>query len=294
MKKTILSAIGVAFLASCLMGCSVQAKVPSNDKVTGSTPQSSSQLAAAATYGGDDGSISIKTHRLEAFKQYEQFGLTYDAKKDVLNYKGKLVRWFEDYYPVGDNGQSGHDFFNESGVVDVHAVRDLSSFVTAEDGSIDPSGKLTGLKEFSQREFENRNIEAIKNPPTSAALADDLLTSGEMEKIAAEYKDFGVTYETKSNQWFLNAEKVRYFRDVMTTNGESLTSGKFSGAIRTLGNGSGTIDIYTIRDFTKPTADGVGALRGIEKYSQQEFDKHTQDGKSSNTGGGEAIVTNSD
>ena len=115
-----------------------------------------------------------------------------------------------------------------------------------------------------------------------------------MEKIATEYKDFGITYEAKSDQWFFNGEKVRYFRDVMTTNGESLTSGKYSGTMRTLGNGNGTIDIYTIRDFTKLTIDGVGTLTGIEKYSQQEFDKHTQDGKSSNTGGGEAIVTNSD
>lgn len=38
----------------------------------------------------------------------------------------------------------------------------------------------------------------------------------------------------------------------------------------------GTIGIYTIRDFANPNADGYGTLTGIEKYSQKEFDEHTQ------------------
>ena len=54
--------------------------------------------------------------------------------------------------------------------MDVYAVRDFSSFVSSDDGSFDPSGKLVGLKEFSEEEFSVRNIEAIKNPPLSIAM----------------------------------------------------------------------------------------------------------------------------
>ena len=66
--------------------------------------------------------------------------LTYDAEKNELQYNGRVVRWFEDYYTVGDNMRAGRDFFNENGVVDIYAVRDFSNIVRAEDGSFDPGG----------------------------------------------------------------------------------------------------------------------------------------------------------
>jgi len=94
--------------------------------------------------------------------------------------------------------------------------------------------------------------------------------------MAKEYEAFGVTYDIKNDQWYFNGEKVRFFRDVLTSNGEELTSGKFKGAIRTLGSADGTIDIYTVRDFAHPDTSGNGTLTGVEKFSQAEFDEHTQ------------------
>ena len=79
-----------------------------------------------------------------------------------------------------------------------------------------------------------------------------------------------------------NLLEVRYFRDVLTSNGESLTSGKFRGEMRTLGSGVGTIDIYTVRDYGHLNSEHHGTLTGIEKYSQEEFDEHTQAGMSGN------------
>ena len=57
--------------------------------------------------------------------------MTYDTVKDELTYNGNLVRWFEDYYPIGNNETAGIDFLNESGTVDVYAVRNLESFSKA-------------------------------------------------------------------------------------------------------------------------------------------------------------------
>lgn len=151
----------------------------------------------------------------------------------------------------------------------------------AHDGSFDPSGKLIGLKEFSEEEFASRDIEAIKNPPRQIALSSgEPISAEEREKMLQEYLPFDLTYDAKNDQWYLGDEKVRFCRDVLTSNGESLTGGKFKGTIRTFESANGgIIDIYTIRDFANPDFNGNGTLTGIDKYSQKEFDEHTQDGQ---------------
>ena len=258
---------------------------------TGYTPAwkrkfSEQTIVAVAEGSGSPTEISYE----ELFKPYAQFGLTYDASKNELTYNGKAVRWFEDYYTTADGSQAGRDFFNENGVVDVYAVRDFSSIIRADDGSFDPSGKLTGVKEFSTAEFAARDVEAIKNPGPITAISGDSLSAKELEDMAKEYQAFGVTYNVKENQWYFNGEKVRFFRDVLTSNGEELTSGKFKGAIRTLGSADGTIDIYTVRDFARPDTSGNGTLTGIEKFSQAEFNEHTQSSKEAQTSSGECVV----
>lgn len=117
---------------------------------------------------------------------------------------------------------------------------------------------------------------------TSVAMAGTPLEDSETAKLVAEYEAFGVTYDAEKDQWYFNGEEVRYFRDVLTSNGESLTSGKFRGEMRTLGSGVGTIDIYTVRDYGRLNSENHGTLTGIEKYSQEEFDEHTQAGMSGN------------
>lgn len=217
----------------------------------------------------------------EHLKRYEEFGMVYNSDKDELYYNGKLVRWFEDYYELNSGERAGIDFFNENGVVDVYAVRDLSNLIQHDDGSFDPSGKVVGLKEFSDKEFAERDINSIKNPLIEATYAGEGggLTADELQAIAGEYAAFGVTYDTRIDQWYFNGEKVRVFRDVLTSNGESFSSGKFHGTIRTLASANGTIDIYTVRDFANLDASGNGTLTSIEKFSQAEFDERTQSSK---------------
>lgn len=272
-------------LVECLAGCSTAAASQGGTSQPGTasppmTEESEQTIVAFAEGNGYHTEISYE----ELFKPYAQFGLTYDASKNELTYNGKAVRWFEDYYTVGNGMQAGNDFFNENGVVDVYAVRDLTSIVRAEDGSFDPSGKLTGVKEFSAEEFAARDIEAIKNPSPAVALTGDPPSAKELEDMAKEYEAFGVTYDIKNDQWYFNGEKVRFFRDVLTSNGEGVTSGKFKGSMRLLGSADGTVDIYTVRDFAHPDASRNGTLIGIEKYSQAEFDEHTQQDTQSSSG----------
>ena len=285
-KKLLALALGGVLLVGCLAGCSTAAASQGDAlSTTGTTsPQSpntsSPPLSATAEDGWADNDVSYE----EQFKPYAQFGLTYDASKNELTYNGKAVRWFEDYYTVENGMQAGNDFFNENGVVDVYAVRDLTSIVRSEDGSFDPAGKLIGVKEFSEAEFATRDVEAIKNPPSPVAIAGAPPSAKELEDMAKEYEAFGVTYDIKNDQWYFNGEKVRRFRDVLTSNGEGLTSGKFKGSMRLLGSADGAVDIYTVRDFAHPDASGNGTLIGIEKYSQAEFDEHTQQDTQSSSG----------
>ena len=272
-------------LVGCLAGCSTAAASQGGTSQLGTasppmTEASEQTIVAVAEGNGSPTEISYE----ELFKPYAQFGLTYDASKNELTYNGKAVRWFEDYYTTADGSQAGRDFFNENGVVDVYAVRDFSSIIRADDGSFDPSGKLTGVKEFSTAEFAARDVEAIKNPGPITAISGDPLSAKELEDMAKEYQAFGVTYNVKENQWYFNGEKVRFFRDVLTSNGEGLTSGKFKGSMRVLGSADGTVDIYTVRDFAHPDTSGNGTLTGIEKYSQAEFDEHTRQDIQSSSG----------
>ncbi len=280
-------------LVGCMSGCGTVAMPNANTAQMGApSPQvqnESSPVLAAYAEDGRDAKADGNAYA-EQFKTYEQFGLVYDAGKNELYYNGKAVRWFEDYYPLEDGSRAGRDYFNEKGVVDVYAVRDLSGFVRAEDGSFDPSGKLVGIEEFSEEEFAARDIDAIRNPAPITAVSGDPVSAKELQEMAEEYGRFGVTYDAAEGQWYYNGEKVRYFRDILISNGESLGGGKFDGAIRTLGNGNGTVDIYTVRDYQNLNTAGYGTLTGIEKYSQEEFDEHTRTSNEPQSSSGTCIV----
>ena len=276
-KKILVLALSGALFMGCLTGCGTAAASPGGNPPIGeAAPQTTDTPVQIAVANAESDEGAAKVSYEELFKPYEQFGLIYDSGKKELQYQGRTVRWFEDYYTTVDGAQAGNDFFNENGMVDVYAVRDFTSIVRSEDGSFDPSGKLVGVKEFSEAEFAARDIEAIKNPPSIVALTGYPPSEKELEERAKEYEAFGVTYDIKNDQWYFEGEKVRFFWDVLTSNGEELTSGRFNGAIRTLGSADGTVDIYTVRDFAHPDASGNGALIGVEKYSQAEFDEHTQ------------------
>lgn len=291
-KKYLMWVLLSTLLVGSMSGCGTAAALPNTAQMSASSPQASNESSPAlAVYAEDGGDAKADGNAYaEQFKIYEQFGMVYDTEKNGLYYNGKAVRWFEDYYPLEDSSQAGRDYFNEKGVVDVYAVRDLSGIVRAEDGSFDPSGILTGLEEFSEEEFATRNIDAIRNPAPITAVSGAPVSEKELQEMIEEYGKFGVTYDATDGQWYFNGEKVRYFWDILTSNGESLGGGKFNGAIRTLGNGNGTVDIYTVRDYQNLNDFGNGTLTGIEKYSQEEFDEHTRTSNAPQSSSGTCTV----
>ena len=134
MRRMALCAASMLLLG-CLAGCST---TPQNSQEQGNPvikEEISQPLGSSEALGNSEDSSALSAADKEKmFAPYEQYGMTYDAVKDELTYNGNLVRWFEDYYPIGNNETAGIDFLNENGTVDVYAVRDLESFSKAADG----------------------------------------------------------------------------------------------------------------------------------------------------------------
>lgn len=279
-QKKMLPALSGFLLTGCLAGCGLAVHAQTEYRavsdqgaqteysvVSDQGPQAEySAGGRSAAYAIEDtDAVSDRQMLKEQLSHYESFGMTYDAKTNVLKYNGKRVRCFEDYYPVGEEAYGGVDFFDEKGVVDVCAIRDFGGIVRNADGSFDPSGRVVGLRRCTDEEFAARDIEAIKNPQTTGAICGEPPTQEEMEEIAAEYRPFGVTYDAKKDVWYFKGEKVRSLLDVLTSNGEDLDGGGFHGTMRRYWQDDGTADICTVRDFDVKNADGYGTLTGIQR-----------------------------
>ena len=91
------------------------------------------------------------------YAKYAPYGLAYDAERGVITYHGQVVRYFEDMWPVDEQGKAGTCFQYEGGTVDVYGVREFPEFIQRNpDGSFDPSGTLIGLREATQEEYDER------------------------------------------------------------------------------------------------------------------------------------------
>lgn len=194
---------------------------------------------------------------VERYKQYEPFGMTYNVDEDKLFYKDQPVRWFEDYYVVGnENEQAGIDFFNEEGSIDVYAIRNFDDIERALDGSYDPSGTLVGLEAFSEEAFQNRDIEKLKMPQiTSVAIGETTEIDPNAQTFAERfepYKTVGIRYEESEvgsgvGNVYYNEELVHHFVDISPQGGTFTFESKDQSSL----------DVQTLYD-------DQGYLMGIE------------------------------
>lgn len=220
-----------------------------------------------------------REEQAKVFTRYAVYGLHYDKKTGQLTYEGKRVRYFEDLYPIvwgspGD-GMAGVDFFDEAGVIDLHATRDLSKKRKNDDGSYDTSGILTGVVPYSKAEFDARDLEALRDPKTES-IAGEPMSTAELRKQYAPYAAYGLTYDAKKDRLYYKGQQVRRFVDIFSTNGEAPESGKFKGSVSNRWNDGGVVDVRAVRDYTKRDAQGYGRLTGLKVATQAEFDAATK------------------
>lgn len=131
---------------------------------------------------------SVSDLKEQEFEQYEPYGLIYNAEDGRLYFDGKLVRYFEDMYPMGNDGEkAGSVFSSNDGEVDVYAVRDLSGdIVRNADGSFDPQGKLLGVEAYSQEEFDARTVEMEKYAAETGTAVENAGEGTNITVISAE------------------------------------------------------------------------------------------------------------
>ena len=192
----------------------------------------------------------------QVFKIYEEFGMSYDRKQNRFFYNGKMVRHFNDTI-----GESSHAFHHDEGVIDVIPLRD-------------EQGKLTGLREATDEEFEERSqrLKELRDQFPEDSGEASCMELGDPDenfwKEYAVYEPFGLTCE-KDGLYF-EGEKVQYFLD-----GVELEEGCLSARQQYL-NEEGTVDVHTVRtviDNGDGSYNPFGELIRIERYSKEEFDQ---------------------
>ncbi len=153
----------------------------------------------------------------ELLSDYKTYGMTYDEAKKAFYFNGKLVRYFFDGYSLENGVATIYDHINKEGVVDVHTVRQATQNA---DGSINPGGKLVGIEEYSQEQFDSRFL--LTPTMTQEAVSFGFVgnTGGvTFEERFAKYKDYGITYVEAPNasgqgNVYLNGQLVSRFSDV--------------------------------------------------------------------------------
>lgn len=241
----------------------------------------------------------------EYYEKYKPFGLIYDESTDTLTYNGATVRYFEDFYPVSDEGYAGMDHFTQTGTVDVYALRDLDNITRKADGSYDPAGTLLGLAMRSEEEFLSRDICSLTHPRCATAEAASMETgvgSNPIVAAASEYaadlegggvpaEGTGYGYDAAATsieggdpaEWAALFEKYTPFGMIYDAEtGDLYYEGKlvryFEDSLKIgpntydhylqSSNAEGVIDAHTV-------FDDAGNIIGIQLYTQEAFDQHT-------------------
>lgn len=214
-------------------------------------------FATSAVASDNQTETAFTSNHVDAalYSEYLPFGLTVNEQTGKLYYEDKLVRCFDDQFPANGFRVKGIGYYEETGVLDVRAVRDNSGFTS----------KLTGLEVLSPSEFEKRVI----NDPTKPA-------SHSTTDMFQEYRSYGLSYDESQKALFYNGQRVRQFMDIRKSNGKPVDSKGFSGSVVSNLDAEGVIDVYAIRDESKTDKNGYGELTGLRVAEPEEFDAQTK------------------
>lgn len=180
------------------------------------------------------------------YAKYAPFGLMYDAKTNRHYYQDKLVRSFEDMYPVDDNGgYMGTVFTYPDGEVDVRAIRDLTGPIMRNaDGAFDPSGVLLGLEPSSQAEFDARTKSlkkqlamspsatnnAYASASSSGASATSVIEAEPVQEVYVSSGTAGIS-ETSAASRYQAVEDVMFSAQPSQTRGTHSYSAKLQSGV---------------------------------------------------------------
>ena len=156
------------------------------------------------------------------------------------------------------------EYTDEQGTIDLRTERDQTRLIRHADGSLSPEGLLTGIRVLTEEESAERS--KGERMPQMTATSEGEMTAWEKQTFFAPYAAFGLCYDAASDEMVFQGQRVRRFLDVRQSNGEPLDSGRFHGSMTSMvccDDDQGEVDVEVIRDYTKPDANGDGALIGM-------------------------------
>lgn len=128
------------------------------------------------------------------YSVYEPYGLSYDAERGRLTFDGKLVRYFEDMLPVGDEGYAGTVCSFPDGEVDIRVERDLSAPILREaDGSYDPQ-KVYPILSISEEDQEIFDMRTKERENTQRHIEDSVATGATSSVAQSQETSFSGVY----------------------------------------------------------------------------------------------------
>lgn len=113
----------------------------------------------------------------------------------------------------------------------------------------------------------------LSEPDSEVTYAESIVEQAPTQRTPVDYtiyESFGLHYDKATSELYFEGEPVRYFYD-----GGNLYDEMGSVYCEYL-NEKGTVDVYATRkptDNEDGSIDPFGELTGIERYSQEEFDK---------------------
>ena len=194
------------------------------------------------------------------FEPYAAYGLRCDPGSRMLMYQGQRVRSFTDAYSMSGGVCTIIEFTDEQGTIDLRTERDQTRLIRHADGSLSPEGRLTGIRAESAARSQGGSTSQ------TTATSEGEMTAAEKQAFFAPYAAFGLCYDAASDEMVFQGQRVRRFLDIRQSNGEPLDSGRFHGSMTSMvccDDDQGEVDVEVIRDYTKPDANGDGALIGM-------------------------------
>lgn len=166
--------------------------------------------------------------------------------------------------PVEDRAQSSitaGSRLQDSQTSEAVSGDDSTYFVFGDDSQL-PVGAMEGTAAATTSVFQF-------DSSTGAGEEWEAAWREEKAVMYEEYAPLGLQYDKETDNLSYNGEIVRYFLDVIWSNGEAFDSGNFHGGMRNHVGETGTVDLYTVRGED-------GKLTDILPYSQEEFDARTK------------------
>ncbi len=198
------------------------------------------------------------------FAPYAEYGLRCDPESRTLMVQGQRARSFTDAYSVREGMCKIIEYTDEQGTIDLQTERDQTRLIRHADGSFSPEGLLTGIRVLTEEESAERS--KGERMPQMTATSEGEMTAAEKQAFFAPYAAFGLCYDAASDEMVFQGQRVRRFLDIRQSNGEPLDSGRFHGSMTSIvccDDDQGEVDVEVIRDYTKPDANGDGALIGM-------------------------------